>query len=57
MPGVTDDDWLVRLRKHLGIVPKSVVEKIPQPIRTKPIELDPPLASSVNRIVHGLVEG
>ena len=46
MPGVTDDDWLVRLRKHLGIKFQKV-EKIPpsEPVKPKP-ELDLPLASA-----------
>jgi hypothetical protein len=39
------EDWLVRLRKHLGIVPnKPVMEKIPQLDRTRPLEPDLPLA-------------
>ena len=44
MPGVTDDDWLVRLRKHLGIVPKSMA-KLPPIIKTKPPIPDLPLAA------------
>ena len=56
MPGVTDDDWLVRLRKHLGIVPK-VMEKIPQPIiKTKPVELELPMAPSSCSFPAGSIE-
>jgi hypothetical protein len=53
VPGVTDDDWLVRLRKHLGIKFQKV-EKIPpsEPVKPKPIP-DPPLASSSTGSVAG----
>ena len=44
MPSV-DEDWIVRLRKHLGIVPK-VGEKIPQAVKPKPPIPDLPLASA-----------
>ena len=44
MPGVTDDDWLVRLRKHLGIktvggsqVATPVVPKPKPPIPDLPL--------------------
>lgn len=56
MPSVANDDWIVRLRKHLGIVPKSVVQKIEQPIRTKPIEMELPLASSSTSSIAGSAE-
>ena len=39
------EDWILRLRKHLGIVPKSV-EKIPQAVKPKPLQPDLPLAST-----------
>ena len=39
------EDWIVRLRKHLGIVPK-VVEKIPQAVKPKPLQPDLPMAPS-----------
>ena len=56
MPGVTDDDWLVRLRKHLGIKFQKV-EKIPpsEPVKPKPIP-DPPLAASSTGSVAGSFE-
>jgi hypothetical protein len=40
---VKDQDWLVRLRTHLGIVPKSM-EKIPSIPKPKPLQPDLPLA-------------
>jgi hypothetical protein len=50
-----DQDWLIRLRKHLGIVP-TVVQKIEQPIRTKPVEMELPLASSSTGTIAGSAE-
>jgi hypothetical protein len=45
MPVVANEDWIVRLRAKLGIVPKKpVMEKIPQLDRTKPLQPDLPLA-------------
>ncbi len=47
MPSV-DEDWIVRLRAKLGIVPKSM-EKIPPIIKTKPPIPDLPLADDKGR--------
>jgi hypothetical protein len=43
------EDWLIRLRKHLGIVPKSV-EKIPS--ISKPIQLQPDLPLAATSTPH-----
>jgi hypothetical protein len=49
------EDWLIRLRKHLGIVPK-LGEKIPQVIQPKPLQPDLPLASSSTGTIAGSAE-
>jgi hypothetical protein len=49
------EDWLVRLRKHLGIVPKPV-QKIVPVIRTKPVEADLPLAKESCSFSAGSLE-
>ena len=54
MPGVTDDDWLVRLRKHLGI--KTVGgSQVATPVvpKPKPPIPDLPLATSSTGSVAG----
>ena len=49
------EDWLIRLRKHLGIVPK-LGEKIPQVIQPKPLQPDLPLAASSTGTIAGSAE-
>ena len=55
MPNIANDDWLVRLRKHLGIVPKSVA-KLPPIIKPKLLEPDLPLAASSTGSIAGSAE-
>jgi hypothetical protein len=50
-----DEDWLVRLRVKLGIVPK-LVPQISAEAKPKPPEPDPPLASSSTGSVAGSFE-
>lgn len=50
-----DEAWIVRLRKHLGIVPKPV-QKIEPVIRTKPVEADVPLAKESCSFPAGSIE-
>jgi hypothetical protein len=44
MPVVANEDWLVRLRKHLGVVKKEGGSIEPPRRKPKPIEPDLPLA-------------
>jgi hypothetical protein len=54
VPNIANDDWLVRLRKHLGIVPKIKPERADtMSVRRPTIEADLPLATSSTSSVAG----
>jgi hypothetical protein len=48
-------DW-DRIRERLGIVVPKVMEKIPEPIKPKPVEADLPLAASSTSHPAGSIE-
>jgi hypothetical protein len=47
---------LDRIRKRLGIVVPKVMEKIPEPIKPKPLEPDLPLAATSTSSIAGSQE-